>query len=84
MTDRPLSDVILQAPEDFTPAHPRRAPWHQPTIRRYQLASTGNVAVVPLEVARVCLRRLGRPSWEQDWLEPADWTRAGWGVAPAA
>jgi hypothetical protein len=83
--ERPLGEVLAQAREDFTPEHPTRRPWHQPTLRGYELASTGNVAVVNLKHAdQAQLRNLGVPSWEQDWLEPGDWTPTGWGVAPPA
>lgn len=81
MSDRPLGDVLVHAWDEFTPEHPERRPWRQPTLRGVELAYTGNVAVVRLERAdTVELHGLGRPSWEQDWLEPTDWTPAGWGV----
>jgi hypothetical protein len=84
--ERPLSDVLLRTPIDFTPAHPDRRPWHQPTLRSVELASTGIVATVPLAIAdRVHLHGLDQPSWERDWLEPTDWMRGpGWGVGPTA
>lgn len=83
MSERPLGDVLLRAIPDFVPEHPRRAPWQREQLDRLEHAYTGNVATVNLAVAdRMHLRGLGRPSWEQDWLEPSDWTRAGWGVAP--
>jgi hypothetical protein len=78
----PLDQVLLRNAGDFTPAHPNRPPWHQPTLREVQLVSTGNVATVPLALAdRVYLHGLDAPSWERDWLEPGDWMRGpGWGV----
>jgi hypothetical protein len=81
--ERPLADVLHRTPIDFTPAHPERRPWHQPTLRGVELASTGNVASVPLAIAdRVHLHGLDAPSWDRDWLEPTDWMRGpGWGVA---
>ena len=83
MSGRPLGDVLLHASGDFTPERPERAPWHQTTLRHFELASTGNLATVRLErAANVHLHGLDRPSWDQDWLEPSDWTPAGWGVAP--
>lgn len=83
MSDRPLGDVLLRAIPDFTPEHPKRAPWQREQLDRVELASTGNVAVVNLAVAdRVHLHGLDRPSYEQDWECPEDWTRQGWGVAP--
>jgi hypothetical protein len=80
--ERPLSEVLVRTPGDFTPAHPSRAPWHQPTLRGFELASTGNLAEVPLVVAdRVHLQGLEAPSWDRDDLEPTDWMRGpGWGV----
>ena len=82
----PLLDVLTRAfPGGFTPKHPQRRPWHQPTLGHVEVAFTGVVAVVPLEIAdRVELHGLGRPSWEQDWDCPEDWTRQSWGVAPVA
>lgn len=79
---QPLDQVLLTNPQDFTPEHPRRAPWHQPTLRRVEVAHTGNFAVVNLRKAdRAQLRGLDRPSWDRDHLEPFDWTPAGWGVS---
>ena len=81
MTDRPLAEVLARNAQDFTPEHPRSPVWHQPTLRKVEVAYTGNVAVVPLEVAdRAHLQHLDRPSHEQDYLEPSDWMPAGWGV----
>ena len=78
---RPLDQVLGRAVEDFTPERPGHPPWHQPTLDRVELASTGNLVTVPLRKAdRVRVYGLGRPSWEQDDLEPFDWTPAGWGV----
>ncbi len=69
--------------DDFTPEHPERTPWHQPSGQRVELAYTANVAVVCLDRAdREQLHGLGRPSWEQDWLELTDWMPVGWGVSP--
>lgn len=74
-----LDQVLSRRWADFTPRHPERAPWVQSEVDRIELASTGNVAAVPLVVAdRVTLHGLDRPSWHQDSLEPGDWTRAGW------
>jgi hypothetical protein len=84
-TERPLNDVLLRVPfADFTPTHPDRPPWAHERLEGVQHAYTGNVAVVNLAVAdRVQLRNLDQPSYDQDWLEYGDWTRAGWGVPPA-
>jgi hypothetical protein len=82
--ERPLGQVLATAWDDFAPERPNRAPWHQPTLRGYELAATGNVIEVPLLVAdRVQLGNLGVPSDYRDELEPFDWTPAGWGVTPA-
>jgi hypothetical protein len=82
-TERPLADVLHTTPGDFTPAHPNRPPWHQPTLREVELVSTGNIVTVPLVLAdRVRLHGLEAPSWDRDDLEPTDWMRGpGWGVA---
>ena len=78
----PLDQVIATNPGGFVPESPDRHPWHQPTLGPVQVASTGNVITVPFRVAdRAHVHGLGRPSWEQDFLEPFDWTPAGWGVA---
>jgi hypothetical protein len=83
MSERPLGDVLLHAIPDFTPEHPERAPWQRDQLDHVEHAHTGNIIIVPLKVAdRVHLRGLDRPSYEQDCLEPSDWTPAGWGVAP--
>jgi hypothetical protein len=81
--ERPLDQVILFTPGDFTPAQPSRVPWRQPTLRVVDWASTGNITTVNLAVAdRVHLHGLERPSWDRDDLEPTDWLRGpGWGVA---
>jgi hypothetical protein len=86
MTDRPLGEVLATNAQDFAPEHPRSRPWHQPTLRGYDLATTGNVAVVNLAVAdRACLSNLDRASTDQDWLEPVDWMAGpGWGMPPPA
>jgi hypothetical protein len=83
MSERPLGEVLRTAIPDYEPEHPERAPWQREQLDRVQHAYTGNVVVVNLKLAdRVHLRGLDRPSYEQDWLEPSDWTPAGWGVAP--
>jgi hypothetical protein len=81
---QPLGEVLATAWDDFTPEHPRRAPWHQPTLRGVEVAYTGNVVVVPLHEADTAkLQRLDRPSDERDWLEPGDWMAGpGWGMPP--
>lgn len=86
MTDtpaRPLGEVLAHAYGDFTPRHPDRPPWHQPRAVIDTVAVTDNRAVVPLALAdRVHLHHLDRPTWTRDYLEPFDWTPAGWGVTP--
>jgi hypothetical protein len=78
----PLYRVLQRSWDHFTPEHPNRRPWLQPALRRVEVAYTGNVLTVPLAVAdRVQLRGLGRPTNEQDWLEPTDWMTVGWSVA---
>lgn len=79
MTDR-LDRVLARSYRDFTPTRPDRPPWlPQDVSVTYDLAYTGVVAVVPLKVAdRVALHGLDRPSWDEDGVEPGDWTRAGW------
>jgi hypothetical protein len=77
--------VLLRAWEDFTPAHPERRPWHQPTLdwARLEIVATDNRATVNLAVAdRVHLHHLERPTGDRgDELEPGDWMRGpGWGV----
>ena len=63
----PLDQVLTRAWGDFTPKRPGRAPWHQPSHLPVEVAYTGNVAVVPLEIAdRVRLRNVGRPSGLRD------------------
>ena len=82
MSERPLSDVLRRAVPDYQPEHPDRPPWWQPRSVVDEVASTGNVAVVRLERAdRVELHGLDRPSYEQDWDCPEDWTRQSWGVS---
>jgi hypothetical protein len=79
----PLGDVLRTAITDFQPEHPEREPWHQPTLRGVELAITDNRRVVRLEVAdRVKLRNLDHVTFDRDYLEPFDWTPAGWGIAP--
>lgn len=79
----PLDQVLLTTSGGFVPERPRRAPWHQPTLRRVEHAYTGNVAVVPLKFAdRVQLHGLGRLSRDRDDLEPTDWMAVGWAIAP--
>jgi hypothetical protein len=85
MSEGPLDQVLVRTPGDFTPAHPERAPWHQPTLdyTRLDFAVTDNRVAVPLGIAdRVQLHGLERPTHERDWLEPFDWTPAGWGAGP--
>lgn len=83
MSERPLGDVLLRAIPDYVPEHPQRAPWQREQLERVEHAYTGNLAVVRLERAgRVHLHGLDRPSYEQDWECPEDWTRQGWGVPP--
>jgi hypothetical protein len=87
VTERPLADVLLRTPGDFTPARPERAPWHQPSLdwTRVDFAVTDNRATVNLAVAdRVKLKGLERPTYERDYLEFFDWTPHGWGVGPSA
>jgi hypothetical protein len=84
MSEGPLADVLRHAWGDFTPAHPNRPPWHQPTLdySRADWAITDNRATVNLAVAgRKKLQGLDRPTYERDDLEPGDWMRGpGWGV----
>jgi hypothetical protein len=83
--ERPLGQVLATAWDDFVPQRPNRPPWHQPTLREVQVAYTGNIVIVPLEVAdRVQLHNLGAPSDYRDDLEFFDWTPAGWGGSAAA
>ena len=80
--ERPLGDVLLYATGDFAPERPNRPPWHQPRDLPYEHASTGNVVTVPLKCADTAeLHGLERPSYEQDWECPEDWTRQSWGVS---
>jgi hypothetical protein len=80
----PLADVLRRAWGDFTPTHPERRPWHQPTLdySRVDWAITDNRREVNLAVAdRVRLQGLEWPTYERDDLEPGDWMRGpGWGV----
>jgi hypothetical protein len=79
--ERPLSDVLLTTPGDFTPERPERAPWHQPTLGDVEIVVTDNRRRVNLAVAdRVKLRGLERATYARDDLEWFDWTPAGWGV----
>ena len=60
---RPLAGVLAANAQEFIPEHPRRPPWHQPTLRGVEVATTGNVAAVPLVSAdKAQLRNLARPS----------------------
>ena len=82
MTPRPLDEVLRHAIPDFTPEHPERPPWTQPTWRPVEVAATYNAVTVPLIAAdRVQVHGIGRPTDLRDDLEPTDWTPAGWGVA---
>jgi hypothetical protein len=83
MSDRPLGEVLARAFCDFYPQHPEREPWQQPTPLAIEFAVTDNRVTVPLQVAdRVKLQGLDQPTFERDYLEPFDWTPAGWGVSP--
>ena len=83
--ERPLDEVLSHGWSNFTPARPGRPPWHRPTLRHVEIATTGIVAIIPLEIAdRAHLHGLDRPSDWQDDLEPFDWTPAGWGVQPTS
>ena len=80
----PLGEVLSRRSLDgFTPQHPDRHPWAQPTLDHVELAYTGDVVTVPLVIAdRVTLHGLDHPTWAQDWTEPGDWLPQSWGVAP--
>lgn len=82
MSPRPLDQVLTDAWQDFTPAHPNRPPWHRAQFGRVEVAYTGDVAVVPLEVAdRVRLHGLDRPSCDVDDMLFEDQLPASWGVS---
>jgi hypothetical protein len=77
----PIDKVLLRtSAEDFTPEHPRRPPWLQPTVRSIEYASTGDVATVPLAKAdRANLHGLGRREREQP-EDYEDIVSSSWGV----
>lgn len=79
LSERPLGDVLTHAWGDFYPELPDRPPWRRMRLREIEVASTGNVAEVPVVIAdRVVLHELAAPSDYRDDLEPTDWTPAGW------
>ena len=83
MSDRPLGDVLRAPLGDFSPSTRSAAVAAADSSTRVEHAYTGNVAVVRLERAgRVELHGLDRPSYEQDWDCPEDWTPAELGRRP--
>ena len=70
---RPLAEVLARSFGDFTPQHPSRHPWTQPSHRPVEHAYTGITHIIPLGIAdRVHLIGVDRPTTLQDWTEPED------------
>jgi hypothetical protein len=86
VSDQPLGEAIRGSYGGFTPEHPERPPWLSQTPIPYEVAQTGDIAVVPLRlVGRVKLRGLEDRTPDQwAWTDPGDFVRQSWGLPPAA